>query len=440
MNRISNGIKIQSVSTSRTTLDYFCFGSGAQTLLILPGAAVQSVMPAADLIAAAYECFSEAYTVYVFEIRRNIPNEFRIQDMADDLAAAMQKLVLQNADVFGCSLGGMIAQALAIFHPELVHKMILGSTLARQNAVSIDTCEEWCRLAEQGDPRLLNRAVREQVYSSAYLKQFQEAFLAAEALGTPEELRRFSHVIQACRTFDMYDQLDRIVCPVLVLGSEADCTLSAEASLDLAQKLHCPFYMYPGYSHAVYDEAPDYKARMLRFFKKGRPAAVENESKNRRFCMNFRYAGRNDVPLILQFIQELAAYEQLSAEVVATPELLEEWLFDRQKAEVIFALEDETEVGFALFFHNFSTFLGRSGIYLEDLFVKPEYRGKGYGKGLIAQLAKIAVERKCGRLEWCCLDWNQPSIDFYLSLGAMPMNGWTTYRVAGDTLRTLSEQ
>jgi RimJ/RimL family protein N-acetyltransferase len=152
----------------------------------------------------------------------------------------------------------------------------------------------------------------------------------------------------------------------------------------------------------------------------------------------FRYAAEEDVPLILQFIRELADYEQMLSEVVATEELLREWIFEKQKAEVIFALENGKEVGFALFFHNFSTFLGRSGIYLEDLYVKPEYRSRGYGKGLLKQLAKIAVERGCGRLEWWCLDWNQPSIDFYLSLGAEPMEDWTVYRIAGKTLTELA--
>ena len=156
--------------------------------------------------------------------------------------------------------------------------------------------------------------------------------------------------------------------------------------------------------------------------------------------MNYRFAERKDAALILEFIKGLADYEKLSDEVVATPETLEEWIFERKKAEVIFALEDGVEVGFALFFHNFSTFLGRAGLYLEDLFVKPAYRGKGYGKGLLAALAKIARERGCGRLEWVCLDWNRPSIDFYKSLGAVPMDDWTIYRVAGDTLTALSEQ
>ena len=156
--------------------------------------------------------------------------------------------------------------------------------------------------------------------------------------------------------------------------------------------------------------------------------------------MDYRFAERKDTALILEFIKALAEYEKLSDEVVATPETLEEWIFNRQKAEVIFALEDGVEVGFALFFHNFSTFLGRAGLYLEDLFVKPVYRGRGYGKGLLATLAKIALERGCGRLEWVCLDWNKPSIDFYKSLGAVSMDDWTIYRVAGDTLKQLSEQ
>ena len=157
-------------------------------------------------------------------------------------------------------------------------------------------------------------------------------------------------------------------------------------------------------------------------------------------ALSFRFATQQDTGKILYFIKELAAYEKMSDEVVATEELLREELFQKQRAEVIFAMEDDEEVGFALFFHNFSTFLGRAGLYLEDLFVKPEHRGKGYGKAILQQLAKIAVERGCGRLEWWCLDWNKPSIDFYLSLGAKPMEDWTVYRLTGDTLKKLAEQ
>ena len=155
--------------------------------------------------------------------------------------------------------------------------------------------------------------------------------------------------------------------------------------------------------------------------------------------MDFRFAAEADVGLILYFIKELAAYEKMLDEVVADEDTLRDWLFNKKKAEVIFALDEGREVGFALFFHNFSTFLGRAGIYLEDLYVMPEYRGRGYGKGLLKKLAQIAVERGCGRLEWWCLDWNRSSIDFYLSLGAEPMKEWTVYRIAGNTLTELAE-
>ena len=154
----------------------------------------------------------------------------------------------------------------------------------------------------------------------------------------------------------------------------------------------------------------------------------------------FRFANKDDVPLILHFIKELAVYEKMLDDVTATEELLREWLFEKNKAEVIFAVEGEKEIGFALFFHNFSTFLGKAGIYLEDLYVLPEYRGKGYGKALLKKLAQIAAERGCGRLDWACLDWNRPSIDFYLSLKAMPLDQWTTYRLAGNSLRGLVDE
>ena len=167
--------------------------------------------------------------------------------------------------------------------------------------------------------------------------------------------------------------------------------------------------------------------------------AVEKDY--RYIIMNYRFAEKKDSALILSFIKELADYEKMADQVVATEELLAEWVFEKKKAEVIFALSDDgKEVGFVLFFHNFSTFLGRAGLYLEDLFVKPEYRGEGYGKGLLKALAEIAVERGCGRFEWWCLDWNTPSIDFYKSMGAVPMSDWTVYRIAGNTLEDLGKK
>ncbi|GAA0729029.1 GNAT family N-acetyltransferase [Clostridium malenominatum] len=152
---------------------------------------------------------------------------------------------------------------------------------------------------------------------------------------------------------------------------------------------------------------------------------------------NIRFSKEEDVPLILNFIKELAEYEKLSNEVVATEEILKESIFLKRSAEVIIGEYEGIPVGFALFFHNFSTFLGKPGIYLEDLYIRPEMRGKGFGKVMLSYLAKLTLERDCGRLEWSCLDWNKSSIDFYKSLGAMRMEEWTVHRVTGNTLKEL---
>lgn len=156
--------------------------------------------------------------------------------------------------------------------------------------------------------------------------------------------------------------------------------------------------------------------------------------------LTFRMAEEKDVHLILYFIKELANYEKMLDQVVATEALLTEWLFEKKIAEVFFAELGGKEIGFALYFHNFSTFLGQAGLYLEDLYVLLEYRGNGYGKAILNHLAQIAVAQGCGRLEWWCLDWNQPSIDFYLSLGAKAMDEWTVYRVTGETLLEMASE
>jgi GNAT superfamily N-acetyltransferase len=153
-----------------------------------------------------------------------------------------------------------------------------------------------------------------------------------------------------------------------------------------------------------------------------------------------RFATPKDVPLILQFIKELAAYENMSEDVVATEELLVETLFIQKKAEVILGVYQQQPVAFALFFHNYSTFLGKPGIYLEDLYVKDAVRGLGYGKKLLSFLAALAVERNCGRLEWSCLDWNEPSIKFYKQMGSVPMDEWTVYRLQDESLKALAKQ
>ena len=150
---------------------------------------------------------------------------------------------------------------------------------------------------------------------------------------------------------------------------------------------------------------------------------------------SIRFADVNDIPTILRFIKELASYEKLEHEVTATEDILKEWIFEKKKCEVLIALYDNSEIGYALFFHNFSTFLGKAGVYLEDLYITPNYRGFGYGKRLLKEVAKIAVERGCERLDWQGLDWNKSSIDFYLSLNAVKMEDWTTYRLSHNVLK-----
>ena len=154
-----------------------------------------------------------------------------------------------------------------------------------------------------------------------------------------------------------------------------------------------------------------------------------------------RFADPSDVSLIFSFIRELAEYERLSHEVVATKEILRETLFgSRRVAEVILGFYEQKPVSFAIFFHNYSTFLGRPGLYLEDLYVKPEMRGKGFGKAMLAYLARLTIERGCGRFEWWVLDWNEPAIGFYKKLGATPMSDWTVYRVTGEALDKLAAE
>ena len=155
---------------------------------------------------------------------------------------------------------------------------------------------------------------------------------------------------------------------------------------------------------------------------------------------SIRTASSADVKLILQFIRELAEYEKMADEVTATEELLSEWLFEKKSATVLIGESEGIPIGFALYFYNFSTFLGKAGIYLEDLYIRDEYRHRGFGTEFMKALARIATENNCGRLEWWCLDWNQPGIDFYLSLGARPMKDWTVYRITGQSLAELANK
>ena len=153
--------------------------------------------------------------------------------------------------------------------------------------------------------------------------------------------------------------------------------------------------------------------------------------------ITYRKAGEGDLHSVLYFIRELAEYEKMADEVTAAETLLRKWMFEQRVAECILAADGEKDVGFALYFYNFSTFQGKAGIYIEDLYVLPEFRGSGIGKTLISMIAEEAVKRGCGRVEWMCLDWNEPSIEFYRSIGAESLDDWTKFRLSGDALEKL---
>ena len=259
-------VVIETVHGDGFDMDYFKFGHGEQSMVILPGASVKSVMLSGDAVAAAYSQFSEKYTVYVFDVTSRLAEGFTIADMAGDTAQAMTQLGITGADVFGCSLGGMMAQDIAVNHPELVHKLALGSTLSRQSEISTATVGNWYRLASDSDAAALNRDVFSKVYSPSFYEQYADVFASMENDATPEELLRFKYFVAACGSFDIYDRLDAITCPVLVIGSWDDATLSGESCVEIAEKLRCELFMYRGYGHAVYDEAPDYKQHLLDFF------------------------------------------------------------------------------------------------------------------------------------------------------------------------------
>ncbi|MDO4838621.1 MAG: alpha/beta hydrolase [Clostridia bacterium] len=259
---------VKTVSTSDVTMDYVVFGSGEKVFVILPGLSIHSVMGSAEAIAAAYQSFAEEYTVYVFDRAKNLKEGYTVRDMAEDTAKAMEALHIEGADVFGASQGGMMAQYLAIDHPALVHKLILGSTLAKPNDTFLQVVDTWISLAEARDEEGLLASFVDEIYGKAALEAYRDYLITSNRGITEEEYQRFIILASACKTFDCYDALSSIRCPVLVLGSEGDQVVTAEGSREIAQALNCTLYLYDAqYGHGVYDEAPDYKQQCLDFLQ-----------------------------------------------------------------------------------------------------------------------------------------------------------------------------
>lgn len=260
-------MKTELVAVNGIEMEYFSFGTGERAFVILPGADTKSVLLAAMAIESAYRCFADDYTVYVFDRRKDMPSPYPVRQMAADTAAVMRSLGIADADVFGASLGGMTALCLAIDAPDLVHKMVIGSSTAAVDDAVTRLMERWIALARSGDRTTLTAALIDCLYSENTIGKYKDFLMHLNDHVTDTDLERFIIQAQAINGFDVYDELDRITCPVLVIGVEGDKTLPPEHSRRMAEKLGCELYMYgEEYGHCVFDEADDYKQRMLEFF------------------------------------------------------------------------------------------------------------------------------------------------------------------------------
>ena len=262
-------IPIETIRTERLSMRYFRFGSGERAFVILPGLSVQSVMGAADAVAEAYASFAEQYTVFLFDRRTDMPDPYSVVQMGRDTAEAMRALGLRDVDLFGASQGGMMAQVIAIEAPELVHKLVLGSTSSRIRPEDEAVFDAWLRLAKAKDGPALNEAFGKAIYPEAVFSQYRDALRAQGETFTDEELRRFCILTEGMRGFNVSDRLDRIQCPTLVIGVYEDAVLESDATMEIAvhldEKPGFGLFLYTGYGHAAFDTAPDYRARMLRF-------------------------------------------------------------------------------------------------------------------------------------------------------------------------------
>ncbi|MBR3227823.1 MAG: alpha/beta hydrolase [Erysipelotrichaceae bacterium] len=257
----------KTVEVGGSTMTYLVFGRGERPLVIIPGLSLQSVHGYALPMAWTYRIYSRDYRVYVFDKKEDLRKECTIRDLADDLFEAMKKLDIERADVIGISQGGMIAQYLAIDHPEAVNRLVLGVTLSRPNDTIVPLVNSWIREASEGRYDVIVKDMLTRMYSDTYVRRYRlliPLLMKMVRLNDPE---RFITLARTCLSCNTYDELERIKCPVLVLGGSEDRIVSGEASLEIVQKLGCPVHMYEGLGHAAYEEAKDFDRRILAFFK-----------------------------------------------------------------------------------------------------------------------------------------------------------------------------
>ena len=247
-------------------MNYLKFGTGDKTLVMLPGLSVKSVLLMGDAVKNAFRAFDKDYTIYLIDRREDVPPVYTVADMARDTAEKMKELGLEDVCLFGASQGGMMAMLIAAWYPELVHKLVLGSTAAKISDLGNSVISGWVSLAKKRDGAALYLDFLKKVYPSYLFDQFKDIFIATGKSVTDEEFARFIIIAKGAVDFDATSELDKIKCPVLVVGSEDDAVLGSAASYDIARRLGCQIHMYKDYGHDCYDTAPDFRDRMFKFF------------------------------------------------------------------------------------------------------------------------------------------------------------------------------
>lgn len=264
---------VSSVKTGEFEMEYMKFGKGQKAFVILPGMSLKSVMMLGALVADIYKDFVDDYTVYLIDRRKEFGSDYSVEQMGADTVLVMKRLGIANADILGISQGGMIAQVVAENSPELVHRLVLGSTASRGNATSKAVLEKWIQLAKAGDVDALVACFINTIYTEAAAQRCMKAAINANHNATSLELRHFIVMAESCIKFDGYESLKKIRCPTLVIGARQDQIFPTEIAVEILEKMSvsgvpCEIYMYENYNHAVYDEAPDYRERIIEFFKK----------------------------------------------------------------------------------------------------------------------------------------------------------------------------
>ena len=260
--------KEQTLTTENIQMDYITFGNGTKPLLMLQGLNTRDIKGSGKMLAMMYRIFAKEYKVYLFDRRKNLPENITVRKLAADIALSMDTLGIQNADVFGVSQGGMIAQYLAIDRPDLVNKLALAVTLARNNTTVESVINDWIHMTEREDWKGLVNDMAVKMYSDAYIRKYKMMMPLLTAVQKPKDVKRFVTLTKACLTCDTYEELDKIQCPVFVIGGAKDKIVTGEASIEIAEKLGCEIYMYEELGHAAYEEAGDFNKKVYEFFRR----------------------------------------------------------------------------------------------------------------------------------------------------------------------------